>query len=97
MHDGGMKKPSEDYGHLLWMDRMQESCPEKYPCIQFLEGEARRWVKAGTIYGLASAYTRSLVYVEWNSPTGGHIDDWLPAVGVHSVPDKDWYGLPLCE
>lgn len=93
---GGVKKPDESYGYLLWLDDVYTTCPGLgLPTI--LKGDARLWVRAGNIYGLAAAYTRDYVYVSWHSALGTYLSEWLPAVGVHSVPDDQWHGLPLVD
>lgn len=89
-----MKKPDESYGYLLSLDELRNSGEGLGP-ITILQGEARLWVKAGTIYGLASAYTPSHVYVLWHSAVGEYLLEWLPAAGVHSVPEDQWHGLPI--
>lgn len=90
-----MKKSDESYGHLLRMDVVRSSAPPGR--LEFLQGDVRRWVRAGTVYGLAVAYTAGYVCVEWHSAVGGYMRDWFPAVGVHSVPDDQWHGLPLVD
>lgn len=79
------------------MDGVHASCPRGQSRIDFLYGEDRRWVQVGSIYGLAYAYTRELVYVEWTSALGGLMTDWFPAAGVHTVPDDEWHGLPFVD
>ncbi|ALE91806.1 hypothetical protein AOC05_04865 [Arthrobacter alpinus] len=90
-----MKKPDESYGYLLWMDVVRSSAPPGR--LEFLRGDARRWVSAGSIYGLAVAYTPGHVCVSWHSTLGYYMRDWLPAVGVHSIPDEQWHGLQLVD
>jgi hypothetical protein len=90
-----VEKPDESYGYLLWMDNVRNTSPGGY--IQFLQGDARRWVQAGTIYGLAAAYVPGYVHVHWKTALGGYVNEWLPAAGVHSVTEENWHGLPLVE